>query len=142
MHPSEIMSYYIGTGDCQAMSQLPDQSVHCVITSPPYWGLRDNSLCTCVQPTRKQDGTGNPTTAGFNARYKGETPAPPVKRKPKPACGKCGATRVDSQLGMEETVEEYVTHLVERFREVKRVLRDDGTLWINLGDCHAGVGGV
>ena len=202
MHPSEIISYYIGTGDCQDMSQLPDQSVHCVITSPPYWGLRDNSLCTCVQPTRKQDGTGNPTTAGFNARYKGETPAPPVKRKPKPdcpfchgtghviammqweggdpqcdhvsvrtslksglrndgrehqglyegekamllgkpfkrTCGKCGATRVDSQLGMEETVEEYVTHLVERFREVKRVLRDDGTLWINLGDCHAGGG--
>jgi DNA modification methylase len=47
---------------------------------------------------------------------------------------------VDSQIGLESTPEEYVAKLVEVFKEVKRVLRDDGTLWLNLGDCYAGSG--
>jgi DNA modification methylase len=55
-------------------------------------------------------------------------------------CGKCGARRVDSQLGLERTPEEFVGRLVEVFREVRRVLRDDGTLWCNLGDSYAGGG--
>ncbi|WP_088363184.1 DNA-methyltransferase [Bacillus cereus] len=46
----------------------------------------------------------------------------------------------DGQIGLEETVEEYVSNLVSVFREVKRVLRDDGTLWLNLGDAYAGSG--
>lgn len=49
---------------------------------------------------------------------------------------------VDGQLGLEPTPEEYVDNLVEVFREVKRVLRDDGTLWLNLGDCYNGSGGA
>ena len=49
----------------------------------------------------------------------------------------CGARRIDSQLGLEPTPEEYVSRLVEVFREVRRVLRDDGTLWLNLGDSYA-----
>ena len=48
---------------------------------------------------------------------------------------------VDGQIGLEETPEAYVQRLVEVFREVKRVLRDDGTLWLNLGDSYAGSGG-
>jgi len=67
---------------------LPNQSVHCVVTPPPYWGLRDYGL-------------------GPNA------------------------------LGMETTPELYVERLVEIFREVRRVLRDDGTLWLNIGDSYA-----
>jgi DNA modification methylase len=55
-------------------------------------------------------------------------------------CGKCGAHRIDSQLGLEKTPEEYVAHLVEVFREVKRALRSDGTLWLNLGDSYAANG--
>ena len=46
----------------------------------------------------------------------------------------------DNQLGLESTPEEYVQNLVEVFREVRRVLRDDGTLWLNLGDSYAGSG--
>ena len=69
------------------LKELPSESVHCVVTSPAYWGLRD---------------------------YK-----------------------VDGQLGLENTVEEYVAHLVEVFREVWRVLRSDGTVWLNLGDTYA-----
>jgi len=53
-------------------------------------------------------------------------------------CGKCGATRIDNQLGLEETPEAFVAGLVDVFREVKRVLRDDGTLWLNLGDSYFG----
>ena len=72
-------------GDCLAgLATLPDASVHCCVTSPPYWGLRDYG--------------------------------------------------VDGQLGLEPTPGEYVAKMVAVFREVKRVLRDDGTLWLNLGD--------
>jgi DNA modification methylase len=51
-------------------------------------------------------------------------------------CRKCGAKRADLQLGLEKTPEEYVAKMVEVFREVRRVLRDDGTLWLNLGDSY------
>jgi DNA modification methylase len=66
---------------------LKDKSVQCVVTSPPYWGLRDYG--------------------------------------------------VSDQLGLEPTPEEYVANMVAVFREVWRVLRDDGTLWLNLGDSYA-----
>jgi len=49
---------------------------------------------------------------------------------------------VSGQLGLEKTPEEYVAKMVEVFREVKRVLRDEGTLWLNLGDCYNGSGGA
>ncbi len=75
-------------GDARDLSFLPDESVHCCVTSPPYWGLRDYGL-------------------GSDA------------------------------LGLEETPELYVKHLVEIFREVWRVLRTDGQLWLNLGDSYA-----
>ena len=75
-------------GDCIAgLRTLPDASVHCCVTSPPYWGLRDYGH--------------------------------------------------DGQIGLEATPEAYVARMVEVFREVRRVLRDDGTCWINLGDSYA-----
>ena len=75
--------------DClKGLKQLPDNSINCCVTSPPYWGLRDYG--------------------------------------------------VEGQLGLEKTPEEYVSKMVEIFREVRRVLRDDGTLWLNLGDSYAG----
>ena len=55
-------------------------------------------------------------------------------------CGKCGAVRIDSQIGLEATPDAYVAKLVAVFREVRRVLRDDGTLWLNLGDSYASGG--
>jgi DNA modification methylase len=55
-------------------------------------------------------------------------------------CQKCGAIRKDNQLGLEETPEEYVDNMVKVFREVKRVLKDDGTLWLNLGDSYSSGG--
>ena len=79
----------IKQGDAlSVLKTMPEQSVHCCVTSPPYWGLRDYG--------------------------------------------------VDGQLGLESTPDEYVEKMVEVFREVRRVLRDDGTLWLNLGDSYMG----
>jgi DNA modification methylase len=74
----------------ERLKELPDQSVNCCVTSPPYWGLRDY---------------GN-----------------------------------DGQIGLEQTPADFIAELVAVFREVKRVLRDDGTLWLNLGDSYANSG--
>ena len=71
---------------------LPDESVHCVVTSPPYFGLRDYGVA--------------------------------------------------GQIGLEPTPAEFVAVMVEVFREVRRVLRKDGTLWLNLGDSYARQGGT
>lgn len=58
----------------------------------------------------------------------------------KDVCGLCGAIRIDDQIGLEPTPDEYVAKLVQVFREVKRVLKDDGVLWLNIGDSYAGSG--
>lgn len=91
------MTVRILIGDCrERLRELPDASVHCCVTSPPYFGLRDYG--------------------------------------------------VDGQIGLEDTPDAFVAELVAVFREVRRVLRDDGTLWCNLGDSYAattkGAGGV
>lgn len=94
-----------------ALRTLPDESVHAVCTSPPYWGLRDYGL---------------PPAAWPEAEYAPMPGLPPVKL---PAW--------EGQLGLEPTPEMYVGHLVLVFREVRRVLRRDGTHWLNLGDSYA-----
>lgn len=71
---------------------MPDESVHCVVTSPPYWGLRDYGVA--------------------------------------------------GQIGLEPTLPEHIDLLVDVFREVRRVLRGDGTLWLNYGDAYAGSWGA
>jgi DNA modification methylase len=78
-------------GDCRdVLRTLPDESVHCVVSSPPYWGLRDYGVVV--------------------------------------------------QIGLEPNFRDYVATLVDVFREVRRVLRKDGTLWLNLGDSYAAGG--
>jgi DNA modification methylase len=52
-------------------------------------------------------------------------------------CAKCGAIRIDSQIGLEQTPQEYVDNLVQVFKECWRILRDDGTVWLNLGDSYS-----
>jgi len=85
------MTVQIITADvCDGLARLADESVHCCVTSPPYWGLRDYG--------------------------------------------------VEGQIGLEPTPEAFVARLVDVFREVRRVLRKDGTLWLNLGDSYANDG--
>jgi DNA modification methylase len=82
------MTVQILQGDCRdILKTLPDQSVHCCVTSPPYWAQRDYG--------------------------------------------------VDGQLGREPSLYEHLDELVAVFREMRRVLRDDGTFWLNYGDAWA-----
>jgi len=87
-------------------------SVQTVVTSPPYWNLRDYGW-----------HGGDPACS--HAAVEGR-------------CAECGAERLDCQIGLEATPYEYVDALVDVFREVRRVLRPDGTLWLNLGDTFMG----
>lgn len=128
------------------LREMPDESVNCCVTSPPYWGLRDygtgdweggESECDHqpeFTPRAARDENGFlGRRAIVDAQDRGT-------KAFKGACGKCGATRVDDQIGLEKTPEEYVEKIVAIFHEIKRVLKSDGTLWLNLGDSYTGSG--
>jgi DNA modification methylase len=120
-------------GDVRArLAELPDASVQTVVTSPPYWGLRDYG-------TGRWDG-GDPDCSHRVTRNVQDRKSPGViKARPgvdASRCLDCGAERVDNQIGLETTPTEFCDALVAVFRAVKRVLRDDGTLWMNLGDSY------
>lgn len=131
------MSVRILTGDAGAVLRtLPDASVHCVVSSPPYYGLRDYQTARweggdpgCDHRLVQQPPTG---LGGPADRRDYET-------KPyRSVCAACGAVRVDAQLGLEATPEAYIARLVAVFREVRRVLRADGTAFVNIADSYAG----
>lgn len=83
----DIDTVYLGDS-LDVIKTFPDESIDCVVTSPPYYGLRDYG--------------------------------------------------VDGQIGLEESPEDYIGKLVELFREIRRCLKKDGTIWVNLGDSYAG----
>jgi DNA modification methylase len=126
--------------------QLPmaDNSVQCVVTSPPYWGLRDYGTAKWdggdPECDHKENDRRNNRPHGISDTFHGGDDSNQIHPY-KNICGKCGAVRSDSQLGLEPTPEEYVANMVAVFREVWRVLRDDGTCWLNLGDSYASQGG-
>ena len=130
----------------EVLAALPDGSVDCCVTSPPYWGLRDygtgqwhggDSDCDHLGPPKASDRSGLKKDGrplertGQNEYERGATV--PFRS----VCGKCGATRTDRQIGLEQSPGEYVAQMVAVFREVRRVLSDAGTLWLNLGDSYA-----
>jgi len=134
------LSTRVLTGDCrQVLRTLPDASVHMCVTSPPYFGLRDygtakweggDAACDHMNGALASDKS---TLAGYTSEnIKLRTNGMPFRDE----CGKCGAQRVDSQIGLEPTPDDFVAAMVAVFREVRRVLRDDGTLWLNLGDSY------
>jgi DNA modification methylase len=125
-------------GDCrEVMAALPADSVDCVVTSPPYWGLRDYGTATWDGGDAECDHLIGPPASGSNTLNGGKGWTPTAYGTPfKGDCGKCGATRIDSQLGLERTPEEYVANMVNVFREVRRVLKPSGTCWLNLGDSY------
>ena len=144
------MGIQILQGDAiYVMMALPSESVQCVVTSPPYWGLRDYGL----PPTVWGGGDDcwhvwgdEQKPAGYRSNENRNTEglaSEAIQRRDQwqgsNFCHLCGAWR--GQLGLEPTPELYVEHLVDVFREVKRVLREDGVLWLNLGDSYASNGG-
>ena len=130
-------------GDClEVLKTIPDKSIDCCITSPPYYGLRDYGTGEWVGgdpncPHRRLSKySPNTITGHAQEELRGNVGDAIYKT----VCPLCGAVRIDKQIGLEETPEEYVQKLVEVFREVKRVLKDDGTLWLNIGDSYWGSG--
>src|SRR5262249_33705884 len=87
----------------------------------------------------KRDTNGGMLPAGEGTRGTQSSTASSVLMY-RETCAKCGAKRIDSQLGLEPTPEEYVANMVAGVREVRRVRRDDGTLWCNMGDGYASQG--
>lgn len=141
-------------GDCRGiLRRLPDESVQCVVTSPPYWGLRDykiNPLTwggdpNCAhewgtetikkkQPQRDHGGRDFGQTRGTEPTRKAHA----LEASLGITCQICGAWR--GSLGLEPSLELYLAHLMEIFSEIRRVLKKDGTLWLNMGDGYAGGG--
>ena len=107
------------------------------------FGLRDYGTAKWEGGDPNCDHLGKlvPSRAGFNKRYFGKPSSEGNKQDAlhEPMgeiCAKCGAVRIDQQIGLEQTPAEYVDDIVQVFREVWRVLRDDGTVWLNLGDSY------
>lgn len=126
-------------GDClEILKQLPDESIDCCVTSPPYYGLRDYGTGTWVggdpKCPHKRISKYSPNTITGHGQE--ELVGNVGDAIYKTVCPLCGAVRVDKQIGLEETPEEYIKKLTEVFHEVKRVLKDDGTLWVNIGDTY------
>lgn len=124
----------------RSLHLMADESVQCCVTSPPYWGLRDYGTGTwhggrarCNHKKAFQS-RGERPLGKMHGGFATVDAATAIVRE---RCPKCGARRVDMQIGLEDTPEKYVARLVEVFRQVRRVLRDDGTLWLNLGDSYA-----
>jgi DNA modification methylase len=146
------MTVRILPGDCRdVLRTLPDESVHCVVTSPPYWGLRDygippsvwggDAACQHEWGEGLRRHKGGPHGNGLmreGGRSVVEAQASCKDIESGSFCRHCGAWR--GAVGLEPTHQLYVDHAVEVFREVRRVLRADGSLWLNLGDCYANDG--
>lgn len=126
----------------EGLRQLADESVHCVVTSPPYWGLRDYGTGKWIGGDPHCDHRSPTMRDGRNedrAKLAGSAATNSAQNilAHNAACGKCGAVKVDHQIGLEPTLGEHLAKMVEVFREVRRVLRPDGTVWLNYGDCYA-----
>jgi len=137
------MKFELLCGDViERLRTLPDKSINTCVTSPPYYGLRDYGTGTWVggDPDcphyRKSKIVEDHTSTGHAHTFNESGGMGDAIYKT--VCPICGAVRVDSQIGLEETPEDYINRLVEVFREVKRVLRDDGILWVNIGDSYSG----
>ncbi|MBA7702356.1 hypothetical protein ES703_111120 [subsurface metagenome] len=138
-------------GDCvEVMRKWPVDSIDLVVTSPPYWGLRDYGSETVrlwggdpecehewneyIFPKR-----GHP---GDKSTLVGTQPAPLSKSiggTTTNTCVQCGAWR--GSLGLEPHPQMFIDHLVDICRDIRRVLKPSGTFWLNLGDTYYGSGG-
>jgi DNA modification methylase len=142
------MSVCILIGDCRdRMKELPDNSVHCCVSSPPYWGLRDygippsiwggDAACAHLWGAELRRHKGGPHGDGVlrdGGRAVVGAQAAVKDIRAGAFCQHCGAWC--GCLGLEPTPELFVAHLVEVFAEVHRVLRPEGTVWMNLGDSY------
>lgn len=138
-------------GDCRVkLKEIPDESVDCVVTSPPYWGLRDyktepliwdgidgcehewgSEMFKISQPRPDFSHNVRLMTRGTQK----SSQATEMKASYGMFCQKCGAWR--GQLGLEPDPNLYIKHLCDIFDEVKRVLKKSGTCWVVIGDTYS-----
>ena len=116
------------------LKELDDNSIDCVVTSPPYWGLRDYGTASYEggDPNCKHSITDGTVDAKNNKLIER-----PDRASDKKNCVKCGAKRIDKQLGLEPTYQEHIQNIVELFRAMKPKLKDSATIWLNYGDSYA-----
>jgi DNA modification methylase len=131
----------------EVLRKLAEKSVNTVVNSPPYWGLRDYGIqpsiwggdANCNHDFGQEIVDRSRATPGVNGSGltgDDQYQATAMRFEMRSAfCNKCGAWR--GCFGLEPTPDLYVQHAVEIYREVRRVLKDDGTLWLNLGDSYA-----
>ena len=124
-------------GDCLAsLLALPDQSVHTCVTSPPYFGLRSYDEASLrIDPSLPEEKRAW-LDAELLQRCVHERMGAVYHSDDIPEDLRSYFVR--AEIGLEDTPDAFVARLVEVFREVRRVLRDDATLWLNLGDSWAG----
>ncbi len=144
--------------DC--LKQVPDSSVHAIFTSPPYWGVRSYGSNFSLWPGEKEcknhqwkeiepkdhkirssssermlQGRGNIIDSGGSRKYRIVNEDPKyleaIKQR---VCTLCGAW--EGQLGLEYDPNMYIYHILQVTRELYRVLRDDGTFWLNIDDTY------
>lgn len=133
------MAWNILEGDViEVLKTLHPQQFNTVVTSPPYWGLRDYGTATwkggdadCDHKNHR-DGAGRADGVVDDRGQRSRDGVGSMGGD----CKRCGATRIDQQIGLERTPAEYLDRMVGVFREVWRVLRDDGTVWCNMGDSY------
>ena len=130
------------------MDELPDESVQCVVTSPPYWGLRkysgEQDLIWGDENCKhewfdssipKSGGVGDYEVGRVgNAKARSDS----HDKKESATCSLCGSWK--GSYGLEPTPEMYVQHTIEILREIRRVLRKDGVVFWNIGDSYGGSG--
>lgn len=125
------------------LQKLPPKSVNMCVTSPPYWGLRDYGTgtweggregCDHIERTTDKQHRSLAKAGGQSTDKAACSLA--QERQFAALCGKCGAKRIDQQIGSEKTPEEFILKMVWIFTYVRRLLTEDGTLWLNLGDTY------
>jgi DNA modification methylase len=127
----------------QALKELADASVQTVVTSPPYWGLRDYGTANWTGGDESCEHIKDPSkTKKFgNDEFNKNRPSREATKLPgyyfKDLCELCGATFEDNQIGLEQSPDDFIEQLCIVFDEVWRVLKDDGTIWVNLGDSYS-----
>jgi len=134
----ELNKIYLGDA-LGTLKMLPAESVDCVVTSPPYWALRDYGTGEWIGGDKncKHYRDNKSKNANTGQKREGANSGDGIY---KTTCLKCGAIRVDKQLGLEPTFQEYITKICDIFDEIKRILKGTGSCWVNIGDTYYGGG--
>lgn len=114
----EMINTVIQGNVIDVLKQIPSESIDTVITSPPYWSLRNYGTSPQIWDAKEGCEHDQEIHSAF--------------------CKKCGAWK--GELGLQPTFQLYIKHLCDIFDEIKRVLKNTGTCWVNLGDVYAGSG--